>query len=152
MPARHLEHKDDAINPEGPNSVSTPAGTPQISVVPAEAATKRVGANVDTAVDQDRFLVREPDAGQIDEQFDDALKQVIVSTGGQLLFRMPSKPGGRNEIAAVRLGDGNAQMLALVTFLHDAPMRIELIEESGSPLAPIVKSFASLVDVWEAAA
>lgn len=85
--------------------------------------------------------------------FDEALRQVLSSTGGELLFRFSEETAAGDKIAAVRLGDGDARMVALVILpAHGAPLRVEPIEESANPLAPLAESYASLVDAWKAAA
>ena len=86
------------------------------------------------------------------EAFDAAIQKVLSSSGGELLFRIPSQPISGEEIAAVRLGQGEARLLALVILPQGAPLRVEPVEDSANPLAPIVQSYASLVDAWKTAA
>ena len=86
------------------------------------------------------------------EAFDEAIQRVLSSSGGELLFRIPSPPAGGEEIAAVRLGQGEARLLALVILPQGAPLRVEPVEDSANPLAPIVQSYATLADAWKTAA
>jgi hypothetical protein len=85
-------------------------------------------------------------------EFDEAIRNVLSSSGGELLFRVPSQADGAEEIAAVRLGKGGAQLLALVILPQGAPLRVEPVDDSANPLAPVVRSYATLIDVWQAAA
>jgi hypothetical protein len=85
--------------------------------------------------------------------FDEALNQVLSSAGGELLFRFTNDTAVGEKIAAVRLGDGEARLIALVILPpHGDPLRVEPVEESKNPLAALAKSYASLVDAWQAAA
>ena len=86
------------------------------------------------------------------EEFDEAIKNVLLSSGGELLFRVPSQADGAEEIAAVRLGKGGAELLALVIRPRGAPVRVEPVDDSANPLAPVVRSYATLLDVWKTAA
>ena len=85
--------------------------------------------------------------------FDEALRHVLSSAGGELLFRFTDESAAGDKIAAVRLGDGDGKLVALVILPpHGAPLRVEPAEESANPLASLAKSYASLVDAWKAAA
>lgn len=85
--------------------------------------------------------------------FDEALSRVLSSAGGEVLFRFAGDAAEGDKVAAVRLGEGEARLIALVILPpHGAPLRVEPAEESANPLAPLAKSYASLVDAWKAAA
>lgn len=110
--------------------------------------------------------VEDPSEGSVDTEdgegaakafdpaaFDEALNQVLSSAGGELLFRFTDDTAVGEKIAAVRLGDGEARLIALVILPpHGDPLRVEPVEESKNPLAALAKSYASLVDAWQAAA
>jgi len=55
-------------------------------------------------------------------------------------------------IAAVRIGSGEEQQFALVIMPPGGGLvRVEPVEQSSNPLAPITESYASLMDMFRAA-
>lgn len=129
--------------------------------MPAPIVTERQPAA--PASDAMRDRTTEGDAEEADGEaetaafdpaaFDEALRQVLSSTGGELLFRFSENPGAGDKIAAVRLGDGDARVVVLVILpAHGAPLRVEPVDESANPFATLARSYASLVDAWKAAA
>lgn len=96
----------------------------------------------------------DPDATSFDPAvFDEALNRVLSSAGGEVLFRIAGDAEEAEKVAAVRLGDGEARLIALVILpANGAPLRVEPVDDSANPLAPLARSYASLVDAWKAAA
>jgi len=110
-------------------------------------------AGTDEAVSEGESDV-DPDAKPFDPAvFDEALNRVLSSAGGEVLFRIAGDAEEAEKVAAVRLGDGEARLIALVILPpNGAPLRVEPVDDSANPLAPLARSYASLVDAWKAAA
>ncbi len=168
--ARLPDSETDVADPRSPETEQSEAeAEPQASTTSQDAAdapetddeaTQRVSAAARTAEEGDPS---EGNAGSLDTEaanaafdpaaFDEALKQVLSSAGGELLFRFTEDSAIGEKIAAVRLGDGEARLIALVILPpHGDPLRVEPVEESANPLAALAKSYASLIDAWKAAA
>lgn len=134
----------------------SPANAPEPDLAPAHHSSAPVsaGAGEDPSEGNAEANDAEGATKAFDpEAFDEALKQVLSSAGGELLFRFTEHSVIGEKIAAVRFGDGEARLIALVILPpHGDPLRVEPVEDSENPLAPLAKSYASLVDAWEAAA
>ncbi|HHZ10005.1 MAG TPA: hypothetical protein GX405_14635 [Rhizobiales bacterium] len=167
-PAAHAGAVDDGA-PSAENG--RPDGN--VEPVPATASQGVVGAEGhDAAPPQPSYAtsivagVEDPAEGSADiddgegpakafdpAAFDEALNHVLSTAGGELLFRFPEDVASGEKVAAVRLGDGEARLIALVILPpHGNPLRVEPVEASENPLAALAKSYASLVDAWKAAA
>lgn len=140
------------VHPEQQPSTA-PQGTADASAEPASTPVSAV-EDGDPSEGSAESLDSEAAGAAFDPAaFDAALNQVLSSAGGELLFRFAEDSAAGDKIAAVRLGDGEARLIALVILPpHGAPLRVEPAEESANPLAPLAKSYASLVDAWKAAA
>ncbi len=167
----HLpDPETDVVEPRAPETGQSEAESqPQRPIAPQDAgdapetddeAAQRASAAARTAEGVDPS---EGNAGSFDTEavntafdpaaFDEALKQVLSSAGGELLFRFTENSAVGEKVAAVRLGDGEARLIALVILPpHGDPLRVEPVEESANPLAALAKSYASLIDAWKAAA
>lgn len=126
---------------------------------PVDAPAQRSGATVsqddaDVRTDSDAGPDGAVGAAAFDpDMFDEALDRVISSACGEILFRFTSDDADGDTVAAVRLGGGEDRIIALVILPPDGgSLRVEPVEGSVNPLAPLAKSYASLVDAWKAAA
>lgn len=140
----------------------TPAPTVVASAAPEASTSTAVSAQDPGAVarNEEKEALAEGDGDPLGEAapfdpavFDEALSRVLSSAGGEVLFRFAGEVSEGDKIAAVRLGEGEARLIALVILPpNGAPLRVEPVEDSANPLAPLAKSYASLVDAWKAAA
>lgn len=137
-----------------PHAAGSEANASRDSVTshPVQMSDQREPSGIKPTTEVADAVTPEADPASDREAFDEAIQRVLSSSGGELLFRIPSQPVDGEEIAAVRLGQGEARLLALVILPQGAPLRVEPVEDSANPLAPIVQSYASLVDAWKTAA
>jgi hypothetical protein len=85
--------------------------------------------------------------------FEESIHTALSEIGGEMLFQMRLERQDCQRIAAVRVGQGNEQQLALVIMPPGGGlMRVEPVEQSHDPLATIARSYAGLVDSFRAAA
>lgn len=126
---------------------------------PVDVPAQRSGA---TGSQDDAEMRKDGDAGPDGaveaaafdpDRFDEALDRVISSACGEILFRFTGDDADGDTVAAVRLRAGEDRIIALVILSPDGgSLRVEPVDGSVNPLAPLAKSYASLVDAWKAAA
>ena len=85
--------------------------------------------------------------------FEESVETALKDIGGEILFQMRMEREDCQRIAAVRIGSGEEQQFALVIMPPGGGlMRVEPVEQSSNPLAPITESYASLMDTFRTVA
>jgi hypothetical protein len=85
--------------------------------------------------------------------FEESIRTALDRIGGEILFQMRVENEDCQRVAAVRLGQGNEAEFALVILPPGGGlMRVEPVAQSTNPVARITESYASLMDVFRAAA
>jgi len=88
----------------------------------------------------------------ISHGFEEVIQAALKSIGGgEMLFQMRLEREDCQRIAAVRIGSGEEQQYALVIMPPDGGLlRVEPVDQSSNPLAPIIESYANLMDTFRA--
>lgn len=81
----------------------------------------------------------------------DELDAALRDAGASLLFDIKGGPDSPY-VAAVAIGDGADRQFLIVTRPAGGDVHVEPAEESQSPLARLVPSFAAVMERWPAAA
>ncbi len=77
----------------------------------------------------------------------------IAEAGASLLFSVQIADGAaERQVAAVIVGTGASRRFLIVTQPQDGPASVEAAESSHSPLAPLARSYAAVLERWPVAA
>jgi hypothetical protein len=83
--------------------------------------------------------------------FEASIQAALKDIGGEMLFQMRVDREDCQRIAAVRIGSGEEQQLALVIMPPGGGLvRVEPVEQSSNPFAPITESYAILMGMLRA--
>ena len=83
--------------------------------------------------------------------FEASIQAALKDIGGEMLFQMRVDREDCQRIAAVRIGSGEEQQLALgIMPPGGGLLRVEPVEQSSNPFAPITESYAILMDMLRA--
>lgn len=96
---------------------------------------------------------RPPPARPESDDFEDMVLKALDEVGGKLLFQMRLDNGvDCQHVAAITLGEGGGERVALVILNAEGAMRLEPVETSDNPVAGLARSYVSLAEAYRAAA